>query len=83
MEQELHTQTLSTLTDADHLAVLEDARERYLSYVLLRQSGIQHGNLRVDLQNDFTTGDNWYPKKRQQTLRLLDKYSKTGVQSTM
>jgi hypothetical protein len=28
----------------------------------------------VDLQNDFTTGDNRYPKNRQQTLHLLDKY---------
>ena len=79
MAQELHTQTLSTLTEAEQLAVLEDAGERYPSYALLRQSGIQHGNLIVDLQNDFTTGDNWYPKNRQQTLRLLDKYRKTVV----
>jgi hypothetical protein len=33
----------------------------------------------VDLQNDFTTGDNHYPKNRQQTLHILDKYSKTVV----
>jgi hypothetical protein len=33
----------------------------------------------VDLQNDFTTGDNRYPKNRQQTLHLLDNYSKTAV----
>jgi hypothetical protein len=33
----------------------------------------------MDLQNDFTTGDNRYPKNRQHTLRLLDKYSKTDV----
>jgi hypothetical protein len=31
------------------------------------------------LQNDFTTGDNHYPKNRQQTLHLLYKYSKTSV----
>jgi hypothetical protein len=31
------------------------------------------------LQNDFTTGDNRYPKNHQQTLQLLDKYSKTVV----
>jgi hypothetical protein len=31
------------------------------------------------LQNDFTTGDNHYPKNRQQTLHLLDKYIKTVV----
>jgi hypothetical protein len=33
----------------------------------------------VDLQNDYTTGDNRYPKNRQQTLHLPDKYSKTIV----
>jgi hypothetical protein len=33
----------------------------------------------VDLQNDFTTGDTNYPNNRQQTLHLLDKYSKTVV----
>jgi hypothetical protein len=33
----------------------------------------------VDLQNDFTTGDNRYPKNHQQTLHLLDKYSNTVV----
>jgi hypothetical protein len=59
--------------------VRDDAKERYVSYAVLRQSGTQHGNLKVDLQNDFTTGDNHYPKNRQQTLHLLDKYSKTVV----
>jgi hypothetical protein len=33
----------------------------------------------VDLQNYFTTGDNHYPKNRQQKLHLLDKYSMTAV----
>jgi hypothetical protein len=33
---------------------------------------MQYGNLKVHLQNDFTTGD-------RQTLHLLDKYSKTLV----
>jgi hypothetical protein len=33
----------------------------------------------VDLQNYFTTGDNRYPKNRQKTFHLLDKYSKTAV----
>jgi hypothetical protein len=59
--------------------VRDDAKERYVSYAFLRQSGIQHGNLKVDLQNDFTTGDNGYPKNIQQTLHLLDNYSKTVV----
>jgi hypothetical protein len=33
----------------------------------------------VDLQNDFTTGYNHYPNNHQQTLHLLDKYSKTVI----
>ena len=56
--QELNTQTLYTLTEAEQLAVHEDDKERYLSYAFLRQSGIQHGNLKVYLQNDFTIRDN-------------------------
>jgi hypothetical protein len=43
----------------------------------MRQSGTQHGDLKVDFQNDFTAGDNCYPMNRQQTLYLLDKYSNT------
>ena len=78
--QEIHTQTFSDLTKAEQLVVREDAKECYLLYDLLRQSGIQHGNLKVDLQNDFTTGDNRYQKNRQQTLHLLKKYRNTAVQ---
>jgi hypothetical protein len=59
--------------------VRDNAEERYVSYAFLRQSGTQHSNLKVDLQNHFTTGDNHYPKNCQQTLHLLGKYSKTVV----
>jgi hypothetical protein len=79
---ELHNRDFATLGDAEQQAVREDAEERYISYAFLRQSGTQHGNLKVDLQNDFTTGDNRYPKNRQQTLHLLDKYTKTVVSKT-
>jgi hypothetical protein len=35
------------------------AEECYISYAfLLHQNGAQHGNLQVDLRNDFTTGSN-------------------------
>jgi hypothetical protein len=61
--------------------VRDDAEEWYVSYAFLRQSGNQHGNLKVDIQNDFTTGDNRYPKNRQQTFHLLDKYSKNRQQT--
>jgi hypothetical protein len=80
--QELHQQTFATLGAAEQQAMREDAEEHYISYAFLRQSGPQHGNLKVNLQNDFTTGDNHYPKNRQQTLHLLDKYSKTATPRT-
>jgi hypothetical protein len=77
--QENHTLTFAALSAEQKQAVREDAEERYISYAFLRQSGAQHGNLKVDLRNDFTTGSNRYPKTRQQMLHLLNKYSKTVV----
>jgi hypothetical protein len=77
--QESYTKSFEGLGLAEQKLVIYDAEERYVSYAFLRQSRIQHGNLKVDLQNDFTTGDNRYPKNRQQTLHLLDKYSKTVI----
>jgi hypothetical protein len=79
---ELHSQPFATFGAVEQQAVREDAEERYISYAFLRQSGTQHGNLKVDLQNDFTTGNNRYPKNHQQTLHLLDKYTKTVVPKT-
>jgi hypothetical protein len=70
---EVHNTKFDTLSDANKDAVRIDAEERYISYAFLRQSGAQHAKLKTDLQNDFTIGDNRYPKNRQQTLHLLDK----------
>jgi hypothetical protein len=77
--QETHTSAFTDLGAAEQRVVIDNAEERYVSYAFLRQSGNQHGNLKVDLQNDFTTGDTRYPKNPQQTLHLLEKYSKTAV----
>jgi hypothetical protein len=77
--QENHTLTFAALSAEQKQAVREDVEERYISYAFLHQSGAQHSNLKVDLRNDFTTGSNRYPKTHQQTLHLLDKYSKTVV----
>jgi hypothetical protein len=77
--QENHTLAFTALSDEQKQSVHRDAKERYISYTFLHQSGAQHGNLKVDLRNDFTTGSNQYPKTHQQTLHLLDKYSKTIV----
>jgi hypothetical protein len=77
--QESYTRAFTDLGPVEQQLLQDDAEERYVSYGFLRQSGTQHGNLKVDLQNDFTTGDNRYPKNCQQTLHILDKYSKTVV----
>jgi hypothetical protein len=78
--QENHTLTFAALSAEQKQAVHEDAEEHYISYAFLHQSGAQHGNLKVDLRNDFTTGSNRYPKTHQhQTPHLLNKYSKTVV----
>jgi hypothetical protein len=74
-----HTLTFAALSAEQKQAVCKDAEERYISYAFLHQSGAQHGNLKVDLSNDFTTGSNQYPKTCQQMLHLLNKYSKTVV----
>jgi hypothetical protein len=73
------TVLFENMTDEQQKDTRAKAEERYLSYVFLRQSGKQHNKLKVDLQNDFTTGDDRYPKNRQATLHLLDKYSKSIV----
>jgi hypothetical protein len=80
---ELHQQDFTSLTFKDQQAVCTDAQERFIAYTFLRQSGEQHAQLKMDHQSDYTTGDNHSPKNRQQTLHLLDKYSKTMPQGTL
>jgi hypothetical protein len=77
--QESHTLAFTALSDEQKQLVRKDTEECYISYAFLHQSGAQHGNLKVDLRNDFTTSSNQYPKTHQQTLHLFDKYSKTVV----
>ena len=48
-----------------------DADERYLAYVLLQKSGRQQVELKSDIQNDNTTGDETYPKTWQNNLHIL------------
>jgi hypothetical protein len=79
VSQNTHTSVFVELGAAEQRVVRDDAEERYISYAFLRKSGNQHGNLKVDLQNDFTTSDNRYPKNRQQKVHLLDKYSNTDA----
>ena len=75
--------TYDTLEDADKLTFCNNDEKRYISYILPRQSGMQHANLKENLHNGFTTGDNRYPKTRQETLHFLDKYSKVATPKTI
>jgi hypothetical protein len=54
--QENHTLTFAALSAEQKQVVREDAEEHYISYSILCQSSSKHGNLKVDLRNDFTTG---------------------------
>jgi len=68
--------TFESLDEFEKESIRTKVRETFLTYVMLRNSGKQHGALRQDLQNTFTTGDNRYPDTRQKALHLLDHYSK-------
>ena len=68
------------LTDAEKETIKTKVTERFLGYIMLRQSSKKHNELKSDLQNGFTTGDNKYPDNRQQTLHLLDHYSPRTTQ---
>ena len=70
--QEAHSLDFDSCTEEQQAAVLIDSTQRYLSYKLLIQSGSQHIKLEVYLKNDFTTGNNIYPKYRPQTIHILE-----------
>jgi ABC-type enterochelin transport system substrate-binding protein len=77
---ELHQQAFDTLGAAEQQAIRDDAEERYISFAFLFQSGQNHAKLKKGLKDDFTKGDNRYPKNRQQqTLHLLDNHSKISA----
>ena len=63
----------------EKLEVIKDTQERYILYIFLRKSGKQHNKFKVDLQNDFTIGDDRYPNNRQGNLILLEKWTKFSL----
>jgi hypothetical protein len=78
-DQESYTKSFTDLVAVEQKLLRDDAEEGYVSYAFLWKSGMLHGNIKVDLHNYFTTGDNRYPKTRHKTLHLFDKYSKNVV----
>ena len=61
------------------MEVWKDTKEMHLSCIFIQESGNKHNKSKVDLQNDFTTGEERYPKNRQENLMILDKYTKSGL----
>ena len=82
-KETFNTEYANIFNADDAKAVREDAEERYISYVFLRQSSKNHATLRAELSNDFTKGDNQYPRTRQQTLHLLDNYTTNKITTTV
>jgi hypothetical protein len=66
----------SQLTDAEKIVVTNLARDRFIAYRMLKTSSNAHDKIKSDLSDDFTKGSNNYPTSPQQSLLLLDKYSK-------
>ncbi len=64
------------LTDAKKTVVTNLACDKFIAYGMLKMSSNAHNKIKSDLSDDFTKGSNNYPTTPQQTLLLLDKYSK-------
>ena len=71
-----HNKSYDALTTAEQAGVDILARERFMAYGLLKTSSNSNDMVKLDLSDDFTKISNNYPVTPQQTLLLLDKYSK-------
>ncbi len=69
----------SQLTNANKIVVTNLARDRFIAYGMLKMSSNAHGKIKSDLSDDFTKGSDNYATTPQQSLLLLDKYSKKPV----
>ena len=52
------------------------ARERFIGFGLLKTSNKEHDHFENALSDDYAKNSDNYPENGQQTLLLLDKYSK-------
>ena len=75
--QETHKQSYSSLTSDKQALARSEAKERVLSYALIVSSSNQHKKIKEDLSNDFTKGEDYYPRDRSQALMMMDHYSKS------
>jgi hypothetical protein len=71
-----YTKNYQALSGAEKLIVDGLARDRFIGFALLKTSSNKHDHLKNALSDDYTKGDDKYPKNGQQALLLLDRYSK-------
>jgi hypothetical protein len=71
-----HKKSYDALTTTEKAEVDTLARDRFMTYGLLKTSSNSNDKVKLDLSDDFIKGSNKYPVTPHQTLLLLDKYSK-------
>ena len=67
--KDVHKASYDSLMAAEQQQVREDAKERYISYILIHNSSSLHESLRTDLLKQFSQGDNKFPTTRPQVLQ--------------
>jgi hypothetical protein len=80
--QDAHKATYSSLSPTDQAVVKASARERFLSFSLVKTSNSKHNKIKDDLSDDYTKGSDNYPQNRSQALMLMDHYSKAPTAIT-
>lgn len=64
------------LTDDEQCDCYAEAREQYLTYMMLRGAASKHQKLKDDTRNDFIKNSGDYPKTRSALLKLFENYGK-------
>ena len=70
--QELHKAAYTTLQPDKQEAVRVGARERFLSYALIKTSNSKNDKIKDNLLDDLTKGSDNYPQTQSQALMLMD-----------
>jgi hypothetical protein len=71
----LYQKELHQLAATELQEVRDQAAERFLTYMFVKNSSTAHTKLNEDLKNDFAKGHDNYPTNRQEGLRLLDMFT--------
>ena len=65
------------LSPDDQVKAKANAEEHLLTYIFIQNSGSQHDLFKCELQNNYTKGNDQYPKTHSAALMFLDRYSKS------